>query len=363
MKKSTAVTHTKKRDAENDARKVTQHEVASAANVSQTLVSLVLNGEGKEASEEVRQRVLQVATHLRYTPLRRRRKKKGSKLFALIRPLVIRGHHSESWIYDSYEQFYLDRQEQLRLVLKEAGYELVSYDDADMEATKQWLEKWEVAGVFLNTRHNELIDWIRMRLPAVDISRSKNRNIDCVTSDDIERVSIAFDHLHENGHRRISFLRESAQEENGKIYFFAYTRCCEKYGLPCDFIDVGNFEPGVEEWAQILAQDKKFPDAIIGNPIHLLILQKHFIRLGIKVPGEISLASIDNISACRFLEPALASIDLNFPAIAETALKTLLTRIESPDRVRCKVEILPTLVPGGSVGKSSKNGRHVQLKA
>lgn len=338
---------------------MTQQEVASAANVSQTLVSLVLNGDGNEASKEVRERVLQAVRNLSYTPLRRRTKRSQNKLFAFIRPLVVRGHHSEGWIYDSLDQFYLDRQEQLRLVLKKAGYDLVSFDDAEIEVTKQWLERWDLAGVFLNTRHSKLIDWIRERYPAVEMSRSKNRHVDCVTSDDFERVAIAFDCLYHNGHRRIAYLRGSPQEEKSKLYSTAYELCCENHGIPCEFVDVGTFEPGVGEWAQRQARQKDFPSGVIGSPIYLLILQKHLMRLGIRVPEDISLASIDNISACRFLDPSLVSIDLNFTTIAETALRTLLARIESPGRARCKIEILPALVPGGSVGQAPQAKRRM----
>lgn len=332
------------------APRITQREVAQAANVSQSLVSMVLNGDGGEASEEIRNRILQAARDLQYTPLRRRSNRKDRKLFAFIRPQVTRGHHQEEWIYDSYEQFYLDIQEQFRLALQRSGYSLITHDDSDVEETKQWLEKWDVAGVFINSLHLELIDWIKERIPVVEVTRMTDRSIDCVTSDDFERVALAFDYLYERGHRSIAYVRSSGQAGR-EIYDFAYERRCKAGGILPESIEICDFTDSLAALAQRFLESEDRPSALIGDPIKLLILQKHFMRLGVSVPDDVSLISIDNISACRFLEPSLVSIDLNFPAFAENALRMMQARLEDPMRARCKIEVLPSIIPGNSVGK------------
>lgn len=328
--------------------KVTQKTIAEAANVSQSLVSIVLSGGGKEASPEVRQRILDVAKELNYTPLRQRSVKMTRKLFALIRPVVKRGHHKEDWIYDSYEQFYLDLQEQVRLVLQREHYNLISHDDSDSESTMEWLRRWNVKGVFLNSSNNALLDQIREEFPVIELARSCHRNVDCVTSDDYERVAIAFDFLYQKGHRRIAYLGCAEQSER-ELYRYAYTECCRRNSVTEELVEVKSFNPGVLNYARAFAASKERPTAIMADPVRLLILQKHFLKLGVSVPRDVSLLSLDNISACRFMEPALVSVDLNFPALAEHAMNTLLFRMKEPDSARFKIEVTPHLMPGGSV--------------
>jgi len=332
--------------------KVTQRDVALAANVSQSLVSLILNGAGKEASEEVRQRVLRVARELRYTPLRRRNTGAQRKHFAFLRPKVTRGHHHQEWIYDSYEQFYLDIQEEYRQVLLQEGYNLIVHDHNDSEAAKRWLQKWKVEGVFMDGGSDELVEWVKERYPLV-VTRGGGRDIDRVGTDRFERIAIAIDHLYDHGHRRIAFMRlDPNVASNDLAYSEAFRTRCEALGIPTEFIDLTTYEEGAREWARQFAAFKDtgdFPTAIIGAPLHLLILQKEFMRLGIRIPQDLSLIANDNISACRFLEPALTSIDLNFRDIADNAWRVLRARIENPKRAWCRVKVLPRLIPGGSV--------------
>src|SRR5690554_3285049 len=85
----------------------TQKSIAEAAEVSQSLVSMVLNGKTVEVAPETRARILQVAREQKYlTVSEEASKRPHRKVWAYICPLVTQGAHNEHWIYDSYIEFY-----------------------------------------------------------------------------------------------------------------------------------------------------------------------------------------------------------------------------------------------------------------
>ena len=90
-------------------RKPTQSDVAKAAGVSQTLVSLVLGESTAPVSKETRMRVLDAAQRIGFASKMRRRKSRNRKLLAYIRPALESEQVANRNIHNSYIQFYSEQ--------------------------------------------------------------------------------------------------------------------------------------------------------------------------------------------------------------------------------------------------------------
>jgi GntR family transcriptional regulator of arabinose operon len=93
-----------------------------------------------------------------------------------------------------------------------------------------------------------------------------------------------------------------------------------------------------------LMLEKETPDAIFcANDVTAARLMKTLIALGIRIPVDIRMAGIDDVSYARFLPVPLTTIRQNCAEIGSTAMRTMLDRLQYPQMaardilVRCEL--------------------------
>lgn len=336
-------------------RKPTQRDVAKAANVSQGLVSLVLNNATAEVAEGTRIRIVEAAKRLGYTPKEKHeyepRKKvpgKQGKLLAYISRTLKREAPLDHSIYDAYEEFYSRFKNRLVELAYQNGVSLlVRPCDNPVELTS-WLIEWGVDGVIMHANNKALGEWISKRYPMVQINRRNVEDADAVMANQEAMIVIAMDYLRKHGHERIAFATESRDDDSLLRRKRAYLNYTREAGLRAyeEFLTCDNVG---EMTSKLFRSQTDRPTAMITSDPNALMLQKEAIKRGLSLPSDLSIVGIDNISADVFATPALTSIDVRADEVTRVALSLILDRMKDPTLAFQKTEITPKLVIRESV--------------
>lgn len=328
--------------------KATQNDVAKLAGVSQSLVSLVLSESEAPVADETREQILEAAQKLGYPRRSRRKKSRGRKLLAYIRPSVDRERALDGEVLDSYDQFYNQIQNYLVEQAYLADFEMIVRPYTRPVEVTHWLIEWGVAGVFWHSNDLSLAAWVAERYPTVQINRHLKIAADSVLPNQEEIVMQAINHLRQNGHRRIALISQGRTDTTCHERAQAYLTCMRQ-----------DQERGYETWMNEKDLDKiadllieKHPDgptALILGDMQALYLQNKLRRAGFSLPDDLSMVGIDNISAAEFSNPRLTSIDLQVAEIVKAAVSAMASRLEGVSGSRRKVEVSPRLVSRDSV--------------
>lgn len=340
-------------------RKPTQKDVADAAGVSQTLVSLVLNNAPMEVAESTRNKILEAAGKLGYTP--RNKGKAGGmagrkgKVFAYIRPYVRREEHQEYWIYDAYDEFYDRIQNSLVESVYSSGASLIVRPYQQSAELRQWLLEWGVDGVFWHAFDEELLKWVAERYPVIQVNRNLMVEADSVSTNQEESVTLSMEYLYSRGHERVAFLPNHPVKDNlWKLRTRAYFEHSERRGKKTyDKLALDKGESQLDlltRFFELLElPEEERPTALIASDHLALRLIKEVQEKGYALPQEMSVIGIDNIAAGAAVQPALTSVSQRMDEVVRVAVELMLNRCADPLAPYKKVFVTPTIVERDSV--------------
>jgi GntR family transcriptional regulator, arabinose operon transcriptional repressor len=91
--------------------------------------------------------------------------------------------------------------------------------------------------------------------------------------------------------------------------------------------------------------DKEKPDAIVcANDVTAARLMQTLIALGVRIPEDIKMTGVDDVSYARYLPTPLTTIRQNCPEIGAAAMDVMLERLKRPDQAVRDVLIRTELV-------------------
>jgi GntR family transcriptional regulator of arabinose operon len=157
-------------------------------------------------------------------------------------------------------------------------------------------------------------------------------------------------HLIDAGARRIVFAarRNSAStvEARASGYREALHRWSNgQYGvvISCDFDDP-------KAVRKMLDQDK--PDGIVcANDVTAAQLMRTLNTLGVRVPADIRMAGVDDVSYAKFLPTPLTTIRQDCAEIGAAAMAVMLDRLQHPDQATRDIRIRTELIVRASSGE------------
>ena len=168
------------------------------------------------------------------------------------------------------------------------------------------------------------IEWEWDDVPSVNFNRA-------------EATYKATRHLIELGHKNITY----AGQEDNRVQ--GYRQACMESGLPMSLYyptPRANMEASYEMAEQLLAYSP-LPTAITAGCDEVAIgLIKAFADHGIKVPGEIAVASIDNIPIAEYMTPSLTTVEVPQVDLGRMAVQMLINKAQQPD-----LPVASTLLP------------------
>lgn len=310
-------------------KKVTIKEVAKEAGVSITTVSHALSG-GGALRQETRDRVMEIAKQMHYTPDWRGRNLKSMETKTIgFFTASIRGYYGI--LADAmYEK------------CRENGYEMDIFMADEGEALLHNLMGNRVDGaVILHNGFNEAaVETLQeAELPVVFLDREvKGKYMASVLLDSYGAGRMLTEYLFTKGHKRLMFL-QGEETYDGKERFRGFCDALGEYKLPFEekYCLYGGFnqEIAYQSMQQFLEKGEPLPEAIFAaNDESAFGCIKALGEAGIKVPAQISVVGCDNIEISKWYMPPLTTVDTNITQQGICAANFLVSIIKQEETGR-----------------------------
>ncbi len=340
---------------ERDERAVTAQYVGELAGVSQSTVSRVLNGrDNSMISEETRQRVIEIATQLGYSPNPIARALRGKKTFLL--GLIIR---------EISDPFFAKLIASLSAQARLQGYHIVlgnAHSDPE--------EALEMSSV-IETRHCDgmiLLGDIRDDDYFIRNLLASNRNvvalcrgiptvpIPSVDCNNQLGTKLLIDHLVDLGHERIAFI-DGGWFGNIRERLEAFRLFTSERGfqIPEGYIqsETNDSEGGYRAMQRMLACSPAPTAVCASDDIMAIGALKALKDAGKRVPQDISLVGFDDIDMIRFVSPSLTTIRQPIEEISRQTIDILIrliTHKDNMEEIPNYLQIIPDLIVRESTG-------------
>jgi LacI family transcriptional regulator len=337
-------------------------DIAAQIGVSVATVSRALNG-SPEVSEATRERVLQLAHELDYTPS------------AAARTLVRRRSHVVGVILetgpghpDLLHPFFQEVLVGLQHGAGERGYDLLLLASdqpgngfGGSHSFARRAEHHGIGGVVVmgyDGEDPEMRKLIEAEIPcmAVDSDLGGPR-CGFVSSDNREAAAAAVTHLHGLGHRRIATITGALATRPGVERLLGYGDAVEQLELDAreDYVAEGDFyaESGYEGALRLLALDEP-PTAIFAASDMMAagVFQVAHER-GVRVPEDLAVVGFDDIAVAALLQPPLTTVRQEMEKLGRAAAEGLIQMIEDPGAPPPRVQVPARLIVRASSGSTS----------
>ncbi|HOR00872.1 MAG TPA: LacI family DNA-binding transcriptional regulator [Anaerolineae bacterium] len=329
-------------------RRVTIVDVARAAGVSASTASRVLNARGGDIriSDATRESVLQAAQRLGYRPnpfAAALRTQRTGVIGVIVRDLC---DPFLNLLGRAVQQ--AARAQGVDLLFAHAEYDLAVVGQHIAFMHSHWFDGLLLLGDLPGDQ--TIVATLRQaNTPFVAVACGQEAAGPMVNVDEAAGVALALDHLWGLGHRRIAFL---GNLEHGGVHerLQLFARYCAEHGLaPRDdwLRTCANSRGAALEAAQHLLSLAQPPSAILcATDLAALGAMSGVQRLGLRVPGSVSIIGFDDIAGAADACPALTTICQPVGELAAQAVTLLLGLIDgtaTSDAAR-RVLLRPTLV-------------------
>ncbi|MFJ5956142.1 LacI family DNA-binding transcriptional regulator [Paenarthrobacter sp. NPDC092416] len=306
--------------------KPTIRDVASAAGVSKSLVSLVLQGSAN-VSESRRRAVLEAMDNLGYRPNRLAQRLSGTRSGTI-----------GVMLNDIRNPWFVELLEGLTASLHAAGVAPVladSYTDQRVgRSSVETLLEQRIDGLVVvgTTNESAAIEKAARIIPVVLAGTREPvlPGVDIVVNDDDAGAQQATEHLLHLGHQRIAHLQGPG--EVGKLRRLSFERTMRAAGLNPTVVAGGVSEESAYSAASRLLAGPDRPTAIFAyNDIACIGALSAADDLGLSVPEDLSLVGYDNTYLAKIRHLSLTSVDNGNLAVGVEAGKFILERLTTPD--------------------------------
>lgn len=308
----------------------TQADVAERANVSQAMVSYVINDNPSiSIPDETRQRIRDAMAELSYVPNITARRLRSSKTYTIA-----------GVIPDITNPFYPAFERGIQDTVNRYGYDLVMYNtDGKVEQERKCLDSLlqgrvdGVVGVFFHMRTNDLTALIEQQIQVVRLEAMPKRPgelpIDNIYVDNAAAAKTAVELLIHQGHSRIAML--TSQEGPARFREMGYQEALTAHGIEATnaMMSSGAYsEDGGYTAMQNLLQRGDRPSAVFAaNDLMAMGAMIAIREAGLSIPRDIAIVGFDDIPAAKLVFPALTTVAQFQHALGQRAAEMLLERL------------------------------------
>ena len=322
-------------------------DIARLSGVSKRTVSRVINKSPK-VGKATRERVQSVIAELSYTPN------------AQARGLAARCSYLLGLIYDNPDALFIDQaQRGVLSVCRELGYELLVHpcdrgSETLVSEVVGSVERSQLDGVIVLpplSEDNDLagalgkagVRYVRLASIALDTSDR------VVVANERSAVAAMAEYLVNLGHRRIGYIAGPEGRKSTRERLEGFLDALQKLGCaPCEeMIARGayTFESGISCAQSLLARPEP-PTAIFASNDEMatgVICTAH--EMGVKVPGDLSVAGFDDSVLATRIRPSLTTIRRPVREMARLATTKLIASIDGrEDEARVGIFLDPVLI-------------------
>lgn len=333
-------------DSNNSLKPPTIYDVAKAAGVSKSLVSLVLRG-GVNVSEARKAAVQKAIDDLGYRPSRFAQQLASSTTRSI--GVVITDYKNLS---------YIGFLKGLREIFDDAGYQVIISDlhrstnfaDDPIDAFASMKVDGLVVAAEVGGLRTHKLD-----IPVVMIGQRESvvPNSDMVFNDDYEGTKLVIEHLISAGHKKIAHLTGVGGIAGNRRK--AFSKVMKDailddlvFGIGQPTTEIGGYMGAME----LLKSGKKFTAIYAANDYMAAGAWSALRENGLNVPEDISLVGYDNAPIASDFLLKLTTVDEQGIPVGRQTASLLLERISSKGNYKPKrILIKPTLVSRASVAK------------
>ncbi|MDT3427729.1 LacI family transcriptional regulator [Paenibacillus forsythiae] len=333
-------------------------DIAESANVSTATVSRILNNDPSlSVSGETRKRVLEAVTELNYKPARRRRAKASQDKEAYSIGLVLTND-------EAIDPYFMSMRQGVESVCDQYSVKIASvFNVGKSDFSPDRMTGLDGLVVLGDVNSEELKEAYGQNRNIVFVDfLPEEENYDAVISDFEAATRKILNYLFSAGHREIAYIGGKGlirSIHNGRVIekedlrLSTYKRIMQEEGLfQSENVLVGEFGPmsGYTLMKQLIGR-RPFPSAVVvaSDPMAIGAM-KALHEAGIKVPGDISIFSFDDIEASAFLNPTLSTVKVHTEEMGRTAVKLLVDRMRNDREVPLRVTLPTELVVRESTG-------------
>lgn len=315
---------------------VTLKDIATAVGVSPATVSRVLNFDWSLAvSDQTRQAIIETAEALSYAPPRQRKAPGRAPTVPTV-PKIALVHflRPEQELSDPYyvalrlgierrcaalqleytKVYQTEDFPDAKLLKAAAGVIVIGWHSAEEEA---WLTRHARNIVFADYAPN-----------------SEGR--DCVMNDYESATVHLLEALANLGYHRIGFLGWTDRLTRGGIErpekrylaYEAWMRAKGWFDPALSLLGFNTAESGYDLALKIMGKSDRPEVLVTANDNMAVGAYRAIHKLGLSIPGDIALASFNDISVARYMTPPLTTVRLPAEEIGETAVDLLLERLK-----------------------------------
>ncbi|HEY3869989.1 MAG TPA: LacI family DNA-binding transcriptional regulator [Actinocrinis sp.] len=340
--------------ADEGSRSATIATIADEVGVSVTTVSKVLNGRA-DVAPETRARVEESLERHRYRR-RSRKQQDGSGQIDLV------FHEFDSaWAMEIIRG--------VESVASAAGLEVaLSQLGGRHHPPQQWLDTVltrRPLGVLFVLSSPTRAQQQQLRrqgisFVVVDTDSATTASVPTVGSNNWNGGLLAARHLLELGHRRIAMIAGPEDVLCSRARLAGFRFAHDEAGVPVepDLLRYGNFyvQGGYEHGTALL--DRADPPTAIfaGSDMQALGVLRAARRLGLDVPGRLSVVGYDNLPVAAWTDPALTTIDQPLHEMAGTAARMVIDLARGVDLTTSRFDLVTELVVRESSAPPASEG-------
>ncbi|MGG1675622.1 LacI family DNA-binding transcriptional regulator [Neobacillus sp. NRS-1170] len=304
-------------------------DIAQIAGVSIATVSRVLNYDTTlSVSDETKKRIFEVAEELSYKKKTASRKQESGKI------ALLQWHSEKEELEDLY---YMSIRLGVENRCRHHGIQVVKYFQDNYDDLREDEVQGLIAIGKYSSKQVKELSAITKNIVFVDSSPDEEK-YDSVVIDFEKATEKVLDYFLEKGHERVGYIggREIFKDKTSKIedprerMFKSYL--AEKGSLNEAFMYIGNFsvDAGHSLMKQAIQEHgENLPTAFFtGNDSIAVGALRALLEDGVSVPDRVNIIGVNDISISKYVFPSLSTVKVYTELMGETAVDTLLERIE-----------------------------------
>lgn len=320
--------------------RLTIKQIAALSKVSPTTVSFVLNGNGS-VSDATRRRVLGIieATHYVPSAASQQLSSKRSGNIALIYP---------AGASPFVDLFYCEVTEGLTAALTQAGYRAVfcPFQAGSLTEIPEIIRREDADGaIFFQDAGRSVLDSLdAMHFPFLVLDSSEASYPYASVTVDYESFMLTeVDYLVKKGHTQIAFWGRDTLPSYYMRCFSGYQKAIAVHHLPIEAHWVqhynGSDTQAIDRMEQLWQYPERRPTALCCSSDLSAISAIHAAKtLGIRVPEDLSVIAMDDISISRYISPPLTTVRCKKKTMGKSAAALLLRIIQGKQPAAIRVQ-------------------------
>lgn len=315
---------------------VTAKEIAEAAGVSLSTVSMVLNKKGNEyrISEKTAEKILETAKTLGYQhhEIKKGHTKKNSNrsLIAILCPM--------NFVKGPIDEFYGYAEKYLREQKLQYDVVLFPYELGNLKKKAGWISSQYVSGAVMMALSEEDIEFIEnshFDIPLILYNRSA-RGYSSVLNDDYNIGNKAMSHFIKRGHSKFGLISPNYSSKALSLRTVGYLDRFNSQNFDSDDAFVLPMILGEDEdmggynAMQEMFESEKLPTAIFLPSDNMVSgVVRCITEKGFKIPENFEIISYGNRLIDRIIKPGITSFEPSYEEMSDSSIMLLHKAIQN----------------------------------